>query len=37
MKYKVLDATGTILRSFNSWKEAYSFCLIMGRRDWKIE
>ena len=36
-KYKVYDTTGAYLRTFDSWKAAYSFCLIMGRRDWRIQ
>lgn len=36
-KYRVYDTTGTWLRTFDSWKAAYSFCLAMGRRDWQIK
>lgn len=36
-KYKVYDTTGAWLRTFDSWKAAYSFCLTMGRRDWQIK
>ena len=36
-KYKVYDTTGAWLRSFNSWKEAHTFCAIMGRFDWVIK
>lgn len=35
--YKVLDNTGHILRIFSSYKEAYTYKLIMGRLDWKIK
>lgn len=34
--YKVYDTTGAWLRTFNTYKQAYTFCLIMGRRDWRI-
>lgn len=36
-KYRVYDTTGAWLRTFDSWKAAYSFCLTMGRRDWQIK
>lgn len=36
-KYKVYDTTGTWLRSFDSWKAAYTFCIAMGRLDWIIK
>lgn len=36
-KVKVYDTTGAWLRTFDSWKAAYSFCLAMGRRDWQIK
>ena len=36
-KYRVYDTTGAWLRTFDSWKSAYFFCLIMGRRDWQIK
>nr|DAF71902.1 MAG TPA: hypothetical protein [Bacteriophage sp.] len=35
-KYRVYDTTGAVLRTFSSWTSAYTFCLIMGRRDWQI-
>lgn len=36
-KYKVYDTTGHWLRTFNTYKQAYFFCLIMDRRDWLIK
>lgn len=36
-KYRVYDTTGTWLRTFDSWKSAYTYCITMGRRDWRIE
>lgn len=36
-KYRVYDNTGAWLRTFDSWKAAYSFCLAMGRTDWQIK
>ena len=35
-KYRVYDITGAWLRSFDSWKAAYSYCIAMGRLDWTI-
>lgn len=35
-KVNVYDTTGALLRSFNSWKAAYTFCISMGRPDWSI-
>lgn len=36
-KYRVYDTTGAWLKTFNTYKDAYSFCLVMGRRDWQIK
>lgn len=36
-KYRVYDTTGAWLRSFDSWKAAYSFCISRGRLDWRID
>ena len=36
-KYRVYDTTGAWLRTFDSRKAAYSFCLAMGRGDWRIK
>lgn len=36
-KYRVYDATGHWLKTFSSYKDAYSFCLTMGRRNWRIK
>lgn len=35
-KYKVYDTTGSWLKTFNTYQQAFTFCLIMGRRDWLI-
>lgn len=35
-KYRVYDTTGAYLRTYNSWKAAYTFCIAMGRLDWQI-
>lgn len=35
-KYRIYDTTGAWLRSFDSWKAAYTFCISMGRLDWTI-
>lgn len=35
-KYRVYDNTGAWLRTFDSWKAAYTFCISMGRYDWAI-
>lgn len=34
--WKVYDTEGKWLRTCDSYKEAYSFCLSRGRLDWKI-
>lgn len=36
-KYRVYDTQGAWLRTFNTYKEAYSFCLSRGRMDWHIQ
>ena len=36
-KYRVYDTTGAWLRTFDSWRCAYTYCLTMGRRDWQIK
>lgn len=36
-KYNVYDTTGAWIGTFDSYREAYSFCLSMGRRDWQIK
>lgn len=36
-KYKVFDTTGAFLRQYNSWREAYTFCISRGRLDWTIK
>lgn len=35
--YKVYDATGAWLRTFNTHKEARAFCISRGRYNWSIK
>lgn len=37
MKYRVFDATGTLLRAFRTWKEANQFRIENRRYDWTIK
>lgn len=37
MKYGVFDSTGTLLKYFNTWKQAETFKIINGRMDWRIK
>ena len=37
MKYGVFDSTGTLLKCFNTWKQAFTFKIINCRYDWKIK
>lgn len=36
-RYKVKDSQGYTLRVFNTYKEAFTFKIIMGRYDWEIK
>lgn len=36
-KYKVYDTTGVCIRIFDSYKEAYIFCMSRGRFNWSIK
>ena len=35
--YQVYDTTGTLIKLFNTRKEALAFCAAMGRLDWTIK
>lgn len=36
-KYKVYDTTGHWLRTFDTYKQAFTFCYSCGRMDWLIK
>lgn len=36
-KVNVYDTTGAWLRSFDTYQQAFTFCLAMGRMDWLIK
>lgn len=35
--YSVIDTTGTILRTFMTYRQAYTWIIIMNRFDWEIK
>ena len=37
MKYGVFDSTGTLLKRFNTWKQAFTFKITNCRYDWAIK
>jgi hypothetical protein len=34
--YKVIDATGHTLRTFMTYRQAYTWLIVMNRYDWEI-
>ena len=36
MKYGVFDLTGTLLKCFDTWKQAETFKISRNRMDWQI-
>lgn len=37
IKYGVFDSVGTLLRYFNTWKQAETFKISRGRMDWQTK